>query len=61
MLAAKFRRLQARHRINQFYVLELNRFKQPLRPCVASAAFPADGAVAQNDEAGALKPAAGGE
>jgi hypothetical protein len=61
MLATKFRRLQARQRINQFYVLELHRFRQPLRPGVACAAFSADGTVIPDQEAGTLKPAAGGE
>jgi hypothetical protein len=56
MIAAKFRRMQARHRINQFYVFESGR---SISPRVASAAplnGGADGAIGRSD---ALKQAAG--
>jgi hypothetical protein len=51
VIAAKFRRMQARHRVNQFYVFETKRTTS-----VTSAAQAGDGAGGALD---ALKQAAG--
>jgi hypothetical protein len=60
MIASKFRRLQARHRVNQFYVFESARPARLPSPRVTSAAQAADGAVAAAEsQSDALKRAAG--
>jgi hypothetical protein len=63
MNTTKIRRMQARHRINQFYVFESGRPVRSRSPSVASAAplfGAADGAVATAGvQSDALKQAAG--